>query len=233
MRTSLPLATARSPEPGDPSAPTAPAAPTALPPTPGGAAVASAGGLLRPALLLLALLSLLTGLAYPLVVTGAARVLFPAQAGGSLVRKDGRVVGSALIGQAFDDPAYFWGRPSATAPTPYNAAASTGSNLGPTNPALAEAIRGRVAALRAADAAVGVASSRPVPVDLVTASGSGLDPELSPAAAFAQVPRVAAARRVPEERVRHLVESRIEDRDRKSTRLNSSHNPASRMPSSA
>jgi K+-transporting ATPase ATPase C chain len=156
---------------------------------------------------------MVTGLLYPLVVTGAARVLFPEQARGSLVTAaDGRVIGSKLIGQAFADPAYFWPRPSATGPTPYNAAASTGSNLGPSNPALADAIRGRIEALRAADVALGIAAPRPVPVDLVTASGSGLDPEMSPAGVLFQVPRVAAARGLPEDKVRHLVESRIEDR---------------------
>lgn len=169
-------------------------------------------GLLRPALLLLALCSLLTGLLYPLAVTGAAQLLFPAEANGSLVRRGPDVVGSRFIGQSFDDPRYFWGRPSATAPTPYNAAASTGSNLGPSNPALAEAVAGRLATLRAADASPAAVAARPVPIDLVTASGSGLDPHLSPAAALYQVPRVAAARGLAEERVRHLVESRIEDR---------------------
>ena len=135
---------------------------------------------LRPAVVLLVLLSVLTGLAYPLLVTGIAQTLIPAQANGSLVvRPDGQVAGSALIGQPFDDPKYFWGRLSATAPFPYNAAASSGSNLGPLNPALVEAAKGRADALRAADPG----NATPIPVDLVTASGSGLDPHISPAAA--------------------------------------------------
>jgi K+-transporting ATPase ATPase C chain len=147
--------------------------------------------LLRPAAVLLALLTLLTGLLYPLAVTGLAQVIFPAQANGSLIRRveDGRVVGSTLIGQPFSDPRYFWGRPSATSPFPYNAAASSGSNLGPSNPALIDAVQARVAALRAADPG----NTEPVPVDLVTASGSGLDPDISVAAALYQASRVAHA----------------------------------------
>ena len=164
--------------------------------------------LVRPALVLLALFTLLTGAAYPAAVTGLSRVLFPAAAGGSLVRVHGQVVGSALLGQPFDDPRYFWGRPSATAPTPDNAAASAGSNLGPTNPALREAVAARVAALRAADPGAPPA----VPVDLVTASGSGLDPHISPAAALFQVGRVARARGVPEPAVRALVTAHTEGR---------------------
>ncbi len=148
--------------------------------------------LLRPAVVLLALLTLLTGLLYPLAVTGLAQVIFPAQANGSLIRRaeDGQVVGSALIGQPFSDPRYFWGRPSATSPFPYNAAASSGSNLGPSNPALIDAVQARVAALRAADPG----NTEPVPVDLVTASGSGLDPNISVAAALYQASRVAHVR---------------------------------------
>src|SRR5262245_19544593 len=146
--------------------------------------------LFRPALALLVLLSALTGVAYPLVVTGVARVLFPAQAGGSLIVRDGAAAGSSLIGQPFDDPRYFWGRPSATATFPYNAAVSSGSNLGPVNPAFETAVEGRVKALREA----GGGDARPIPVDLATASGSGLDPHISPAAAAWQVARVAAAR---------------------------------------
>lgn len=164
---------------------------------------------LRPAATLLALFTLVTGVAYPLAVTGIAQAIFPAQANGSLVEVNGRVVGSSLMGQPFDDPRYFWGRPSATGPSPYNASASTGSNLGPTNPALATAVRERVAALRAADPEQ---ASMPIPVDLVTASGSGLDPHVSPAAALYQVHRVARVRGVPEDRVRALVEAHVEVR---------------------
>lgn len=164
---------------------------------------------LRPAATLLALFTLVTGVAYPLAVTGVAQAIFPAQANGSLVEVNGRVVGSSLMGQPFDDPRYFWGRPSATGPSPYNASASTGSNLGPTNPALATAVRERVAALRAADPDQ---ASIPIPVDLVTASGSGLDPHVSPAAALYQVHRVARVRSVPEDRVRALVEAHVEVR---------------------
>ncbi len=143
---------------------------------------------LRPALVLVAAFTLLTGVAYPLAVTGIARIAFPRQAGGSLIVRDGYVVGSALIGQAFDDPRYFWGRPSATGPVPYHAGASGGSNLGPSNPALHDAVQARIAALRAADPG----ATGPVPVDLVTASGSGLDPHISPAYAKLQVARIAA-----------------------------------------
>lgn len=165
--------------------------------------------LLRPALVLLALFTVLTGLLYPLVVTGAAQALFPEEANGSLVRRHGQVIGSQLIGQRFEDPKYFWGRPSATGPAPYDAAASTGSNLGPSNPALAEAIAARVAALRAADPSQ---ASAPVPVDLVTASGSGLDPHLSPAAALYQISRVSRLRGVDAEKLRQLVTDHTEAR---------------------
>jgi K+-transporting ATPase ATPase C chain len=144
----------------------------------------------RPALVLFVLLSALTGLLYPLAVTGVARAAFPAQAAGSLIERDGQVVGSRLIGQNFTDPRHFWGRPSATAPTAYNAAASGGSNLGPLNPALVDAVKARVEALRAADPG----NTAPVPVDLVTASASGLDPHISPAAARYQAARVARLR---------------------------------------
>lgn len=154
------------------------------------------------------MLSAVTGLAYPALVTVIAQLVFPHQANGSLIIKDGKAVGSALIGQPFDDPKYFWGRPSATSPFPYNAAASSGSNLGPTNPALHQTVKGRVDALRAADPG----NTAPVPVDLVTASGSGLDPHISPAAALYQVRRVARARNVDESTVRHLVERHIEGR---------------------
>jgi K+-transporting ATPase ATPase C chain len=146
--------------------------------------------LLRPAASLFVLLSVVTGLAYPLVVTGLARMAFPEAAAGSLIVRDGRAVGSRLIGQHFADPQYFWGRPSATAPMPYNAAASGGSNQGPLNPALAEAVERRIAALRAADPD----NARPIPADLVTASASGLDPHISPAAAAYQAGRVARSR---------------------------------------
>jgi len=158
-------------------------------------------GLLRPALVVFVLLSALTGLLYPLATTSVARLLLPHQAAGSLIERDGRVVGSELIGQAFSSPQYFWGRPSATAPAPYNAAASGGSNLGPRNPALAEAVRERVAALRAADPG----NTAPIPADLVTASGSGLDPHISPAAALYQAPRVARLRGLPLAQVEQLV----------------------------
>jgi potassium-transporting ATPase KdpC subunit len=160
------------------------------------------------ALVLLGILTLLTGIAYPAAVGGVAWLLFPRQAGGSLLERDGAVVGSELIGQPFSDPRYFQGRPSATAPRPYDAAASGGSNLGPTNPRLQESVAERVRALRAGDPE----QTEPVPVDLVTASASGLDPHLSPAAAFWQVPRVARARRLREDQVRALVEQMTEDR---------------------
>jgi K+-transporting ATPase ATPase C chain len=163
---------------------------------------------IRPALVVLALLTLVTGVAYPLIVTGIAQVVFPAQANGSLILRDGKPVGSGLIGQRFDDPKYFWGRLSATAPFPYNAGASSGSNLGPINPALHAAAKGRIDALREADPG----NQAPVPVDLVTASGSGLDPDISPAAAFYQVQRVARARHLYEERVRELVHTHIRHR---------------------
>ncbi|MET0849774.1 MAG: potassium-transporting ATPase subunit KdpC [Candidatus Rokuibacteriota bacterium] len=162
----------------------------------------------RTALLLLVLLSAITGIAYPALVTAIAQVVFPYQANGSLVMKDGKPVGSALIGQPFDDPKYFWSRPSATSPFPYNAGASSGSNLGPVNPALADAVKGRVEALRAADPG----NTAPVPVDLVTASGSGLDPHISPAAALYQVRRVAKARSLDEGAVRDLVVQHVESR---------------------
>jgi K+-transporting ATPase ATPase C chain len=156
----------------------------------------------------LLLLTLITGVAYPLLVTGIAQVVFPFQANGSLIVKDGKVVGSALIGQPFDDPKYFWGRPSATSPFAYNAGASSGSNLSPTNPNLISAVQGRVDALRAADPG----NTAAVPVDLVTASGSGLDPHISPAAALYQVSRVARERKLAPEAVRALVDRHTEGR---------------------
>jgi potassium-transporting ATPase KdpC subunit len=166
------------------------------------------GAHIRPALVLLIVMSVLTGLIYPAVVTGIAQLVFPRQANGSLIVRDGKVIGSALIGQPFDDPKYFWGRPSATSPFPYNAASSSGSNQGPTNPALYDAVKGRVEAMRAADPG----NTAPVPVDLVTASGSGLDPHISPAAALYQVGRVAKARKLEESAVRQLVEKHTEGR---------------------
>jgi K+-transporting ATPase ATPase C chain len=161
---------------------------------------------LRPALSLLLALSILTGLAYPLLMTGAAQLLFPVQADGSLILRDGRPVGSRLIGQNFSDPKYFWGRLSTTSPMPYNGAASGGSNLAPTNPALADQAKARVDALRAADAG----SAAPVPADLATASGSGLDPDISPASASFQVARVARSRSLDPKRVEALVDGHIE-----------------------
>lgn len=163
---------------------------------------------LKPALMTFLILTVLTGLMYPAIVTALAQLLFPYQANGSLIVRDGKPVGSTLIGQPFDDPKYFWGRPSATAPFPYNAAASSGSNLGPTNPALIETVKMRVAALKAADPG----NDTPVPVDLVTASGSGLDPHISPASAEYQVRRVARARGREEAFVRTLVSQHTEGR---------------------
>jgi K+-transporting ATPase ATPase C chain len=145
---------------------------------------------------------------YPLIVTGIAQLVFPHQANGSLIANNGQVAGSSLIGQQFDDPNYFWGRLSATGPYPYNAAASSGSNLGPTNPALLDAVKARIAALKAADPT----NSRPIPVDLVTASGSGLDPNISVAAALYQVPRVARVRGMSEAAVTALVNQYTEGR---------------------
>jgi len=163
---------------------------------------------LRPAIVSLALLSVVTGLAYPAIVTVVAQLIFPHQASGSLIVKDGKAVGSTLIGQPFDDPKYFWSRPSATTPFGYNAGASSGSNLSPTNADLIKTVQGRVDALRAADPG----NTAPVPVDLVTASGSGLDPHISPAAALYQVSRVARARKLDEAVVRDLVGEHTESR---------------------
>lgn len=166
-----------------------------------------AGGLLRPALVIFGLLSLLTGLAYPLLTTGIAQTVFPAQANGSLLHSaKGQLLGSSLIGQNFTDPGHFWGRPSATGPMPYNAALSGGANLGPLNPALVEAVKARVRALRAADPG----NTAPVPQDLVTTSGSGLDPHISPEAAHYQAARVARARQLPLAQVNALVRRHTE-----------------------
>lgn len=162
----------------------------------------------RTAIVSLALLTIVTGLVYPLLVTAIAQLVFPSQANGSLVLRDGKPVGSALIGQPFDEPKYFWGRPSATAPFGYNAGASVGSNLSPTNPNLVKTVQERVDTLRAADPG----NAAPVPVDLVTASGSGLDPHISPAAALYQVGRVAKARKLDEASVRQLVHQHTEGR---------------------
>jgi K+-transporting ATPase ATPase C chain len=168
---------------------------------------------LRAAIVSLALLTLLTGVGYPLLVTGIAQAAFPKQANGSLIEKNGKVVGSTLIGQSFDDPKYFWGRLSATLDAngkalPYNGGASSGSNLGPTNPALVDEVKARVDALHAADPD----NQAPIPADLVTSSGSGLDPDISPAAAEYQVRRVAKARGIDEARVRSLVAANTSDR---------------------
>jgi K+-transporting ATPase ATPase C chain len=168
----------------------------------------SALSALRPALVLFLLLTLLTGFLYPLLVTGLARLLFPEQAAGSIITRDGHAVGSRLIGQSFSDPRYFWSRPSATTPQPYNGAASSGSNQGPLNPALLDAVKARVSALRAADPG----NSLPVPVDLVTASGSGLDPEISVAAANYQAARVARARGLAPGRVQALIAQHTQGR---------------------
>jgi K+-transporting ATPase ATPase C chain len=156
---------------------------------------------LRPAILILLVLTVVTGVGYPLLVTGIAQLVWPSEANGSLIERDGKVLGSALIGQPFSASKYFWSRPSATAPVPYNAGASSGSNQGPLNPAFADAVKARIQALKTADPG----QTAPVPVDLVTASASGLDPHISPAAAEYQVPRVARVRGLPEDKVRELV----------------------------
>jgi len=158
--------------------------------------------LLRPAITLFVALTLLTGVVYPLAVTGIAQLLFPRAANGSIVTVNGKAVGSALIGQQFTEPGYFWGRPSATGPQSYNAAVSSGSNLGPLNPALSDAVKARIEALKAADPG----NDQPVPIDLVTASGSGLDPDISLAAADYQAARVARARKLPLDQTKALIE---------------------------
>jgi K+-transporting ATPase ATPase C chain len=163
---------------------------------------------LRPVFMVFLLLTVMTGIGYPLFVTGVAQLAFPEKANGSLIRREGGHAGSALIGQPFDDPKYFWGRLSATPDFPYNSASSSGSNLGPSNPALGEAAKARVEALRKADPE----NKSPIPIDLVTSSGSGLDPHISPAAAIYQAPRVARARGLAEEQVRRLVDQLTEPR---------------------
>jgi len=164
--------------------------------------------LIRPAVSLFALLSIITGIAYPLLITGIAQASFPEAANGSLIAKDGKPVGSRLIGQNFTDPKYFWGRPSATAPMPYNASASGGSNQGPLNPALVDAVKGRIEALKAADPG----NSQPIPADLVNASASGLDPHISPAAAAYQAERIARTRHLDPTVVNALIEQYTEGR---------------------
>ena len=163
--------------------------------------------ILRPAVVIFTVLTVVTGVVYPLVTTGVAQTLFTSQAGGSLILRDGKPVGSSLIGQNFSEPQHFWGRPSATSPMAYNATSSSGSNLGPLNPALTDAVKGRIDALRAADPG----NMAPVPVDLVTASASGLDPHISPAAARYQVARVAKARGLAPARVLGLIEMQTEN----------------------
>jgi potassium-transporting ATPase KdpC subunit len=165
---------------------------------------------LRSSILIFLVLTVLTGLIYPLAVTGLAQVIFPHQANGSLIERDGKPVGSALIGQPFAGPRFFWGRPSATSPSPYNAVNSGGSNLGPTNPDLIKRVKADVERIRAANGHAG--DQTPVPVDLVTSSASGLDPHISPAAAFYQVNRVALARGLDSAAVRRLVEKHVEGR---------------------
>jgi potassium-transporting ATPase KdpC subunit len=163
---------------------------------------------IRRAVTMLAVMTLITGVAYPLLVTGISQAAFHGKAAGSLIERDGKVVGSTLIGQPFADPKHFWSRPSATSPYPYNASSSSGSNLGPLNPALTDAVAGRIKALRDADPN----NSAPVPVDLVTASASGLDPDISPAAAEYQVTRVARSRNLDPQKVRTLVAEFTEGR---------------------
>ena len=163
---------------------------------------------LKPALLMLLVLTVITGVAYPALVTGIAQLLFKSQANGSLIEREGKVVGSTLIGQPFSDPKYFWSRPSATSPMPDNAGNSGGSNLGPLNPALEDAVKARIDALKAADPA----QTAPIPVDLVTASASGLDPHISPAAALWQAPRVARLRNLPLDKVEQLIAANTQGR---------------------
>ncbi len=163
---------------------------------------------IRPAVTLLLVMTALVGIAYPLVITGIAKVAFPRQAAGSLVMKDDKLIGSTLIGQTFSDPKYFWGRPSATAPQPYNGVASSGSNLGPLNPALIDAVKSNAKALHDADPD----NTQPIPVDLVTASASGLDPEISPAGARYQAGRVARTRGIAPAQVEALIAAHVQGR---------------------
>src|SRR5512136_2457580 len=163
---------------------------------------------IKPAVVIFFLLTLITGIFYPLFITGIAQLIFPVQANGNFIVHDGKVVGSALIGQPFTSPGYFWGRPSATSVTPYNAGLSSGSNLGPSNPALISAVNTRVESLHAADPA----NTLPIPIDLVTSSGSGLDPDISVASAYYQVHRIALERNMSEESVQSLVNSQIKTR---------------------
>ena len=163
---------------------------------------------IRPALVLFIVLTVICGVLYPAAITGIGQIAFAGQAAGSLVSRDGKLVGSTLIGQSFTSPRYFWGRPSATSPMPNNGTASGGSNLGPTNPALIDTVKGRVETLKAVDPG----NTAPIPVDLVTASGSGLDPEISLAAAYYQVPRIARERKLAEEKVRSLIDAHKESR---------------------
>ena len=164
---------------------------------------------IKPAIIMLLVWTVITGMLYPLIVTGLSQLFFPKQANGSLmVDANAKIIGSELIGQAFSDPSYFWGRPSATSPYPYNAAASSGSNLGPTNPVLVETVQTRIQSLKAADPE----NQQPIPVDLITASASGLDPHISPAAANYQLSRVAKARNMSRVKLRALVETHTEPR---------------------
>jgi K+-transporting ATPase ATPase C chain len=164
---------------------------------------------IKPAIASVVILTLLTGVVYPFIVGTFARVLFPNKAEGSIIVVNNKIIGSSLIGQNFDSPKYFWGRPSATKSYPYNSLASGGSNLGPTNPALLTAVKQRIERLRAADPSI---ANKPIPVDLVTASGSGLDPDISPAAAYFQVHRVAKARKLSDSVIQHLIAAHITGR---------------------
>ncbi len=164
--------------------------------------------LIRAAISLIVLMTILLGIVYPVVITGVAKVAFPRQAEGSLIYKDGKLIGSTLIGQSFSDPKYFWGRPSATSPQPYNGLASSGSNLGPLNPALLDAVKANAKSLHDADPD----NQQPIPIDLVSASASGLDPEISPAAAHYQAARVARARNLSLDQVEALIRAHEQGR---------------------